>query len=198
MSYDPQIHHRHSIRLKGYDYTQPGAYFITICTKARQCLFGNVVKGEMQLNSLGNIALNCWQTIPAHFSHIELDTFVVMPNHLHGILIITDKLVGAQHCCALNQHIDCNTEQFGKPVPGSIYTVIRSYKGVVSKRINIIWQTKGQSIWQRNFYEHIGREQKSVDNIQQYILNNPQRWADDPENPQRNSDDQDFLFDIPF
>ncbi|MEH1832637.1 MAG: transposase [Nostoc sp.] len=93
-----------------------------------------------------------------------------------------DKPVGAQHCCALNQHLDCNTEQFGKPIPGSISTVIRSYKGVVSKRINIIWQTKGQSIWQRNFYEHIGREQKSVDNIQQYILNNPQRWGDDPEN----------------
>lgn len=198
MPYDPQTHHRHSIRFKGYDYTQPGAYFITICTKARQCLFGNVVKGEMQLNSLGYIAFNCWQTIPDHFPHIELDTFVVMSNHLHGILIMIDKPVGAQHCSALNQHLDCNTEQFGKPVPGSISTVIRSYKGVVSKRINIIWQTKGQSIWQRNFYEHIGREQKSVDNIQQYILNNPQRWADDPENPQRNSDDQDFLFDIPF
>ncbi|MBX9256382.1 transposase [Desmonostoc muscorum CCALA 125] len=198
MPYDPQKHHRHSIRLKGYDYTQSCAYFITICTKARQCLFGNVVKGEMQLNSLGHIAFNCWQTIPDHFPHIELDTFLVMPNHLHGILIIINKPVGAQHCCALNQHVDHNTEKFANPVNGSISTVIRSYKGVVSKRINIIWQTKGQSIWQRNFYEHIGREQKSVDNIREYILNNPQRWADDPENLQHNSDDQDLLFDIPF
>ncbi|MEH2282287.1 MAG: hypothetical protein V7K90_13320 [Nostoc sp.] len=75
MAYDPQIHHRHSIRLKGYDYTQPDAYFITICTKARQCLFGNVVKSKMQLNYLGHIAFNYWQTIPDHFPHIELDTF---------------------------------------------------------------------------------------------------------------------------
>ncbi|MEH2196619.1 MAG: transposase [Nostoc sp.] len=198
MPYNPQIHHRHSIRLKGYDYTQPGAYFITICSKGRQCLFGNVVNGEMQLNSLGHIAFNCWQTIPDHFPHIELDTFVVMPNHLHGILIITDKPVGTQQFCALNQHLDCNTEQFGKPLPGSISTVIRSYKGVVSKRINKIWQIKGQSIWQRNFYEHIGREQKSVDNIREYILYNPLHWADDLENPQHNFDDRDFLFDIPF
>ncbi|BAY76754.1 hypothetical protein NIES25_32110 [Nostoc linckia NIES-25] len=198
MPYDPQKHHRRSIRLKGYDYTQPGAYFITICTKARQCLFGNVVKGKMQLNCLGHIAFNCWQTIPDHFPHVELDSFVVMPNHLHGILIITNKPVGAQQCCALNQHLDCNTEKFGKPVNDSISTVIRSYKGVVSKRINIIWQTKGQSIWQRNFYEHIGREEKSVDNIREYILNNPQRWADDPENPRHNFEDENLLFDIPF
>ncbi|MCC5627067.1 transposase [Nostoc sphaeroides CHAB 2801] len=198
MPYNPQKHHRHSIRLKGHDYTQHGAYFITICTRGRQCLFGNVVNGEMQLNSLGNIALNCWQTIPAHFSHIELDTFVVMPNHIHGILIITDNPVGARHCLALNQHPERNTEKFGKPVRGSISTVIGSYKSVVSKRINIIWQTKGQSIWQRNFYEHIGREEKSIDNIREYIVNNPQRWADDPENTTSNSDALDYIFDIPF
>ncbi|WP_017652226.1 transposase [Fortiea contorta] len=198
MSYDPRIHHRHSIRIKGYDYTQPGIYFITICTKGRQCLFGDVTKGEMQLNCLGQIAWNCWQTIPDHFPHIELDIFVVMPNHLHGILIITDKPVGAQQCCALNQHLDHNTEQFGQPVNSSIPTIIRSYKSVVSKRINLIWQTKGQSIWQRNFYEHIGRDQKSLDNIRQYILDNPQRWADDPENLQHKSNKPNFLFDIPF
>ncbi|BAY11239.1 transposase [Calothrix sp. NIES-2098] len=152
----------------------------------------------MQLNSLGHIAFNCWQTIPEHFPHIELDAFVVMPNHLHGILIITDKLAVLQNCCALNQHLDSNKEKFGKPVRGSIPTVIRSYKGVVSKRINIIWHTQRQSIWQRNFYEHIGREQKSVDNIREYILNNPQRWADDPENTQHNSDEQDCFFDMAF
>ncbi|MCM0588870.1 MAG: transposase [Gloeotrichia echinulata DVL01] len=198
MPYDPQKHHRRSIRLKGYDYTQTGAYFITICTKKRQCLFGNVVQGEMQLNSLGYIAFNCWQTIPDHFPHIELDTFVVMPNHIHGILIITDNPVGLRHCLALNQHSEGNPEKFGKPVGGSISTVIGSYKSIVSKRINIIWQTKGQSIWQRNFYEHIGREQKSIDHIREYIVNNPLCWADDPENTHPNSDVKDFLFDIPF
>ncbi|MHC5614763.1 MAG: transposase [Nostoc sp.] len=186
MPYDPRIHHRRSIRLKGHDYTQPGAYFITLCTQGRQCLFGNVVKGKMQLNYLGHIAFNCWEAIPDHFPHIELDTFVVMPNHLHGVL------VGARQCHAPT------TEQFGKPVCGSTSTVIRSYKSVVSKSINIIWHTKEQSIWQRNFYEHISRDQKSLDHIRQYILDNPQRWTDDPENPQHNPDDCEFLFDIPF
>jgi REP element-mobilizing transposase RayT len=90
MPYDPQKHHRRSIRLKGYDYTQPGAYYVTLCTEARQCLFGDVVKGEMRLNSLGHIAFTCWQAIPAHFPHVELDAFVVMPNHLYGILVISD------------------------------------------------------------------------------------------------------------
>ena len=121
-----------------------------------------------------------------------------MPNHIHGILIITDNPVGARHCLALNQHSEGNPEKFGQPVPGSISTVIGSYKSIVSKRINIIWQTKGQSIWQRNFYEHIGREQKSIDHIRKYIVNNPLCWADDPENPHPNSDVKDFLFDIPF
>ncbi|MEH2451160.1 transposase [Nostoc sp.] len=192
MPYDPRIHQRRSIRLKGHDYTQPGTYFITLCTQGRQCLFGNVVKGKMQLNYLGHIAFNCWEAIPDHFPHIELDTFVVMPNHLHGILVITDMSVGAWQCHAPTR------EQFGKPVRGSIPTVIGSYKSAVSKSINVIWHTKRQSIWQRNFYEHISRDQKSLDHIRQYILDNPQRWADDPENPQHNPDDCEFLFDIPF
>jgi REP element-mobilizing transposase RayT len=192
MPYDPRIHHRRSIRFKEHDYTQLGAYFITLCTQGRQCLFGNVAKGEMQLNYLGHVAFNCWEAIPDHFPHIELDTFVVMPNHLHGILVITDTFLGAWHCRVPT------TEQFGKPVCGSIPTVIRSYKSAVSKSLNIIWHTKGQSIWQRNFYEHISREQKSLHKIRQYILDNPQRWVDDPENPQHNPDNCEFLFDIPF
>jgi putative transposase len=192
MRYDPRIHHRRSIRLKEYDYTQPGAYFITICTEARQCLFGNVVKGEIQLNCLGQIALNYWLEIPEHFPQIELDSFVIMPNHLHGILVITDKPVGIQQCCVPRR------ERFGKPVRGSIPTVIRSYKGAVSKGINVVWKTKGQSIWQSNFYEHIGRDEKSVDNIRQYIRENPLVWAEDPENPQHYPDVQEFIFDIPF
>jgi hypothetical protein len=103
MPYDPQKHHRRSIRLKGYDYTQPGAYYVTLCTKARQCLFGDVIKGEMRLNSLGYIAFTCWQAIPNHFPHVELDAFVLMPNHLHGILVISDTVVvGATHASPLH------------------------------------------------------------------------------------------------
>ena len=86
MLYDPNRHHRRSIRLKEYDYTQPGAYFITICTHDRAGLFGEIVDGEMRLNDCGRVAEQCWLDIPSHFPHAELDAFVIMPNHVHGIL----------------------------------------------------------------------------------------------------------------
>lgn len=192
MSYNPDKHHRRSIRLKGYDYTQPGAYYITLCTQARQCLFGDVVAGKMRLNSLGAIAFNYWQAIPDHFAHIQLDVFVVMPNHLHGILVIRDTPIKVQPACN-------PTEKFGKPVPGSIPTVIRSYKAAVTKQINLICNTKYTSlIWQRNFYEHINRDEQSLEMIRRYITENPWRWADDPENPQHYSKNQDILIDLPF
>jgi len=90
MKYNPNIHHRRSIRLQGYDYTQPGVYFITICTHSRQCLFGEVVDGKMRLNALGNVARQCWLAIPEHFPHTALDEFIIMPNHVHGIIWIVD------------------------------------------------------------------------------------------------------------
>jgi REP element-mobilizing transposase RayT len=91
MKYDPQKHHRQSIRIKGYDYSQAGAYFLTLCTYQRQCLFGEIVGGAMQLNPYGQVVEDCWQAIPEHFPRIALDVFVVMPNHIHGILLITDE-----------------------------------------------------------------------------------------------------------
>ncbi|RMF23817.1 MAG: transposase, partial [Bacteroidetes bacterium] len=136
-------YHRRSIRLKGYDYTQPGAYFITICTHRRAPLFGRVVDGAMVLNEYGEAAQACWDEIPTHFPHVELDAYVVMPNHIHGILWITD--VGARHAVpqqhAVPQHAvppHGPIEQFGKPVPGSIPTIVRSFKSAVTRRINIL------------------------------------------------------------
>jgi REP element-mobilizing transposase RayT len=101
MPYNPEKHHRRSIRLKDYDYSTPGAYFITICTHQRECLLGEVLNGEMQLNQLGQLASAHWQRLPHHFPTVELDAFVVMPNHVHGILILTNPRRGA----ALGQHI---------------------------------------------------------------------------------------------
>ena len=96
MTFDPEKHHRRSIRLKGYDYAQAGAYFVTICTQHRACLFGEVVNGQMQLNDAGRFVEQCWLDIPHHFPHVELEAFVVMPNHVHGIIVITDP-VGAKN-----------------------------------------------------------------------------------------------------
>jgi putative transposase len=198
MPYDPQKHHRRSIRLKGYDYTQPGAYYITLCTKARQCLFGDVVKGEMRLNSLGYIASTCWQEIPHHFPHVELDAFVIMPNHLHGILVISDTWGGATRASPLHPTHTLPLRHPCGPIPKSVGAIVGSYKSAVSKQINVICNTKGISIWQRNYYEHINRNQESLDNIRQYIQENPWCWADDPENPQHHPENQELLIDLPF
>ncbi|WP_414553131.1 transposase [Anabaena sp. CCY 0017] len=188
MSYNPQIHNRRSMRLKNYDYTQNGAYFITICTKNRQCIFGDIKKGEMKLNSLGTIAYNYWQEIPQHFSHIQLDVFVIMPNHIHGILWIDNTITR------------CNEQrQYGNMVAGSIPCVIRSYKSAVTKKINQICNQKGaSSVWQRNFYEHISRNEESLESIRNYIINNPLEWKNDHENTGDIYQQHEILLNIPF
>ena len=183
MRFDPERHHRRSIRLKGYDYSQPGTYFITICAHDRACLFGEVVDGEMRLNEYGHIVRRCWEEIPLHFPHAELDTFVVMPNHVHGIVILT---VGARHDVGARHAVPLpHTEQFGKPVPGSIPTIVRSFKSATTRHINALRGTPGAPVWQRNYYEHIVRNEESLNRIREYILTNPIRWAMDWENPHR-------------
>ena len=167
---------RRSIRLQGYDYSQAGAYAVTICTHNRDCLFGEIAGGKMVLNHAGHAALQCWQAIPDHFPHAELDAFVMMPNHVHGIVVIADRRGTA--CRAPTQ-----VEQFGHPVAGSIPTVIRSFKSAVTKRINEIRNTPGAKVWQRNYYEHIIRDEGELKRMREYITNNPVQWELDRENP---------------
>ena len=190
-------HHRRSIRLPGYDYTQPGAYFITICTFHHKYLFGEVVAGEMRQNEFGGIVQTCWDEIPVHFLHTELDAFVVMPNHIHGIILITDA-VGARHAVPLHGNAASphgnavppqQTERFGKPVPGSIPTIVRSFKSAVTRRINQLRDTQGTPVWQRNYFEHIVRNEHTLNAIRQYILNNPHRWPLDRYNPDASGPD---------
>ena len=195
--YDPDRHRRRSIRLKGYDYAQAGAYFVTLCTQDRLCLFGEVVDGEMRLNAWGEIARQCWADIPSHFPRVELDTFVIMPNHMHGIIILMkDTMVGARHAVpqrdtAHQRHVVPQPqppyigqrERFGQPVAGSLATIMRSYKSAVTKRLNALRGTAGTPVWQRNYYEHIIRNDRALIAIREYILNNPIQWAVDRENP---------------
>jgi hypothetical protein len=120
MKYNPDIHHRRSIRLKGYDYSQRGAYFVTLVTHGRQCLFGQIVDGKMQLNEGGEITNQCWMEIPKHYPHVSLDAFVIMPNHVHGIIIIAENdvddnnianIVGAIHELPLRNYVmNCPTD----------------------------------------------------------------------------------------
>ncbi len=154
MFYNPEIHHRRSIRLQGYDYSQSGAYFVTICTFQRQHLFGEVNDGEMQLNVTGQIVSAIWQKIPKHFPNVELDEFILMPDHLHGIIIISEQ--------------DDKSH--------SLATIIQNFKSVSTRRINKITQNSGVSIWQRNYHERIVRSDQELDRLRQYMLTNPENW----------------------
>ena len=177
---DPQKHHRHSIRIKRYDYASPGAYFITIVTHHRECLFGKVRNGEMNLFNYGKIVDEFWRAIPDHFSHVELGMYVIMPNHVHGITVINDGSRGTIYRAP--------TEQFGKPVVGSIPTIVRTFKAAVTRHIDRELSSTG--IWQRNYYEHIIRDEREWNNIHLYIENNPTNWTDDEENPSRKLSNQ--------
>jgi REP element-mobilizing transposase RayT len=183
MPYNPAIHHRHSIRLKGYDYSQAGLYFVTICVQNRSCLFGKIETDEMILNDAGQIATQCWLEIPQHYPDAVLHECVIMPNHVHGII----ELVGANDD---SPPLGCNdvgnvgAKNFS-PLPPSqssssrstgtsrtIGSIVRGFKIGVTKQL-------GYPLWQRNYYEHIIRNEQSHQNISNYIINNPAKWKTD-------------------
>jgi putative transposase len=184
MKSDPKLHHRRSLRLPGYDYTRAGAYSITIVTHGREELFGAVVDYEMVLNKFGQVALSQWERLPRRFRNIELGEFVIMPNHVHRIIMIMDGRGTAEAGKNIVSEVSrcAPTEQFGKPVAGSIPTIVRSYKSAVSLRVNLMLGTKGLPVWQRNYYEHIIRDNADYLAQSNYIIDNPMNWEKDNEN----------------
>src|SRR3990170_8620003 len=189
--FDPKKHYRRSIRLKGYDYTQSGAYFITICTHGRMSLFGDIIAGELRLNRLGQIAQQEWSRLPGRFPLLQPGAFVVMPNHVHGILIITGRgTADTEMDLFLEDSRRAPTsatthERFGRPVRGSIPTMIRSYKSSATWLINRLRERPDHPVWQRNYYEHVVRNCDDWERIQTYISNNPRLWDEDAINPNR-------------
>jgi putative transposase len=180
MKFDLHRHHRRSIRLKEYDYSRPGGYFVTIVSYQRECLFGKILKEEMRLNDYGRIVDECWRTIPEHFPNVELGAYVVMPNHVHGIIVINDG-ADASASARRGTIYRAPTEQFGKPVTGSIPTIVRTFKAAVTRRIGR--ELNARDVWQRNYYEHVIRDHEDWDRIHRYIESNPSMWAEDDENP---------------
>jgi REP element-mobilizing transposase RayT len=163
--------HRRLTRLKDYDYSQPGAYFITICTKERKCLFGEIENDQMRVNDYGEIVQLSWLDLPQHYPNVQLDAFVIMPNHVHGIIFLQ---VGAGFKPA-------PTVSEGKRHPLS--EIVRAFKTFSSKHIYKLRNMPGEFVWQRNYYEHVIRRDESLNKIREYIENNPLRWALDRENP---------------
>lgn len=192
MAYDPRVHHRRSIRLRGYGYTQPGSYFVTMVTHRRAPLFGEIAGGKMRLNDWGKIAAECWLAIPDHYDHVGLDEFTVMPNHIHGIILISENGIKmANNVGATLWVAPTKTDPNGNhPSRGgkitiaanSIGSMVGQYKSIAAKRINTARGTPAMAVWQRNYWEHIIRNDTELARIRGYIRNNPMRWEMDTKN----------------
>lgn len=192
MPYDPERHHRRSIRLQGYDYSQAGAYYVTICTQGRVCWLSTIVQGEVEFSTLGCIVDDTWQALPARFPQVDLDAFVVMPNHVHAIIVITDVLpedgarrpdsvgVGQALPTARLPHPSGKT---GNPrVAPTVGDVVGAFQSISARKCNRVLERRGR-FWQRNYYEHIVRDDADLARLRDYIAANPGRWAEDKNNP---------------
>ena len=186
--FDPQKHHRRSIRLKGYDYSQEGAYYVTIVTWQREFLFGDIVNQEMMLSPYGEIVQKWWEEIPVHFSNVETGAFVIMPNHVHGVIYILDErrgTVSVPHDNVTQYALGGETPPLrafdGIPTLGQI---VAYFKYQSTKEMNKVENTGTVTkFWQRNYYEHIIRNEKDLQNKTDYIEANPRLWNEDDENP---------------
>lgn len=174
------LHNRRSIRLKGYDYSSPGAYFVTIVTHGRLPILGKLISGEIQLSILGRIIEECWQEIPSHFPLVSLDAYVIMPNHLHGIVNINDDHIETAKN-GLPNPIKNNKSSQNVPQQQSLGAIIGLYKSSATKRIRQRQIYYPNPIWQRNYYEHIIRNEEDYEQIFDYIQANPLNWENDEE-----------------
>lgn len=181
-SYNPIIHHRHTIRFEGYDYTRPGAYFVTLVTLNRECLFGEISNGQLRVNLVGQCVSAVLQNLSNHFD-IFLDTFVIMPNHVHFLIIIKENEQATS-----NLEMTSMQDQTAKiPIlpngttPNSLGAIIQNFKSVTTRKINCLRSTTGGKVWQRNYFERIIRNEKEMERIRLYIKHNPMNWLSDDE-----------------
>lgn len=178
------------MRLTDYDYSQAGVYFVTVCTHERELLLAD--------QCIRNIVWNAWRDLARRFSHVRLDEFVIMPNHIHAIVWILDRnVVGAQHLVTFTSPLPADDPSNASHIPDaehaaplhpavaarSLGAIVRSFKSVTAKRVNRLRGTPEPQFWQRNYYEHVIRDEDELTRIRQYILDNPAKWAEDPENP---------------
>jgi REP element-mobilizing transposase RayT len=208
MTYNPTIHNRRSIRLQGYDYSLSGAYFLTICTYKKEHVFGEIVNGEIKLNLIGQYALQQWNKIPQRFPIVELEEFIIMPNHIHGIIIIRNGRCEGLDYGPPNSKRDSLSDRRGEgsdntprippkvslsdpsPLhqnqpqsngtrPGSVGAIVQNFKSSTSRKINTMPGMKNIKIWQVNYYDHIIRNEEDHARIVEYIQKNPVQWDQD-------------------
>ncbi|GCL46445.1 MULTISPECIES: transposase [Microcystis] len=199
MTFDPEKHHRRSIRLRNYDYSQPGAYFVTICTYQKQSWFGEIKNGQIYLNQLGKIVADEWLKTCKIRPNFKLDEWVIMPNHFHGIVIINDYSGDDQSLGARDAPLDLGARDAPlQQKPNSLSSCIAGFKSAVTKRINLLRQNTDTPIWQRNYYESILRDEKYLAVVREYIINNPKNWPNDRDYLPIDQQSQELYLDLLF
>ena len=171
---------RKSIRLRGYSYDQAGAYFVTVVTRGRMTLLGDVIDGEMRLNDTGRMISQLWEWLETRYPYVRLDEYVVMPNHLHGVIALGDLDAGGSRTAPTHGR---NSRRVNSAPRKSLGKLVGAFKTVTTKQANLAKDTPGQVLWQRNCYERIIRDDEEWNRIREYIANNPLKWEDDSENP---------------
>ena len=182
MKYRPGKHNRRSIRLPGYDYSQAGAYFVTICIQNQKSVFGEIIDGEMQLNDAGRMIRTTWEGLPNGFPFAETDQFIVMPNHIHGIIILTEDYMGEHKVSPYR------ADQPRGTLPGTIGRIIQAFKSITTNEYIVgvrqnSWTPFQGRLWHRNYYERVIRDENELNRIREYIVYNPANWPEDRENP---------------
>jgi|ERR1700722_7711031 len=205
MPFDPALHHRRSIRLRAYDYAEAGAYFVTVCVQGRKCLFGTVRDSTVALTPSGRIVVDTWNALPGRYPTVDLNAFVVMPNHMHGILVLTEpnaipkEAEGGETPPLQAPGIASAKQAEGgetPPLPAierpraatqrkrpTLGQIVAFFKYQSTRAINTLTGTPGVRVWQRNYYEHVIRDETSLDNLRTYVVENPLRWELDTLHP---------------
>lgn len=180
-------HHRRSIRLKGYDYSEPGAYFVTVVVQGHRCVLGRITDGMISPSNAGRIVEQCWLDLPKHYPNVELDELCIMPNHVHGIIVLTDCRGGSgselAKASGLKMKFSGKDTRPEETRPYSLAEVVRAFKSFSARRINKMEGKPGRPFWQRGYYEHIIRDEKELRRNREYIYGNPWQWEVDHENP---------------
>ena len=177
MTHDPDIHRRRSVRLSGYDYSSAGAYFVSVVVQGRLCLFGEVVDGEMRVNGAGEMVRRVWEGMPERFAYVVMDAFVVMPNHVHGVVFLRQTVEATEASKGETARDD--------PALGDVVRVLKSVTTVeYGKGVRGMgWVRFERRLWQRNYYERVIRNGSELRAVREYIVNNPRNWELDRENP---------------
>lgn len=185
--YNPDIHHRQSVRLKAHDYSQPGAYFVTVCTQNRECAFGKILNAEMILNDAGRMVQGVWDELPVRYPGVQIDSFVIMPNHIHGIILLTGSTHRRGESRIRPNKGDHKDRPYGT-LPGTIGRVMQGFKSITTRKYIIGardngWPPFEKRLWQRNYYERVVRDDSEMHRVREYVTGNPARWLEDEENP---------------